>query len=240
MDGVRILFSGDTSIDVEFGTEIDYTINRKVQALCHLLESKPIYGVVEVVPTYRALTIHYLPEKILYHELREKVEAYIEKAGEEDNDTKEIVEIPVFYGGETGPDLSYVAEYNHLSEQEVIDIHTSGDYLIYMLGFTPGFTYLGGMDDRIATPRLPSPRQCISGGSVGIAGKQTGVYPINSPGGWRIIGSTPVKFFDPDNEKPILLKAGQHIKFVPVEKAEYDRIKKLADEKKYICKTYKK
>ncbi|MEG2984683.1 MAG: 5-oxoprolinase subunit PxpB, partial [Peptostreptococcaceae bacterium] len=137
---------------------------------------------------------------------------------------KNIVEIPVLYGGEFGPDIETVARHNNLSVEEVMDIHSKGEYLVYMLGFTPGFTYLGGMDNKIETPRLEIPRVKIPAGSVGIAGKQTGVYPIDSPGGWQLIGRTPIKLYDINKERPILLSAGDYVKFVPINKAEYEKM----------------
>ena len=150
------------------------------------------------------------------------------------------MEIPVLYGGEYGPDLNYVAEYNHLTPEEVVRIHTSAEYLIYMLGFTPGFSYMGGMDERIATPRLESPRVLIPAGSVGIAGKQTGIYPIDSPGGWQLIGRTPVKLYDAHRDNPILLDAGLHVKFIPVDKSEFQRIESRIEQGRYHCHTYVK
>ena len=149
-----------------------------------------------------------------------------------------VLEIPVLYGGEMGPDLPFVAEHAGLSEEEVIRIHSSTEYLIYMLGFTPGFTYLGGMSEKIATPRLKQPRVKIPAGSVGIAGTQTGVYPIDSPGGWQLIGRTPVKMYDPDRETPILPEAGQYIKFYPVTQEEYDAIRKEVDAGTFVLKTH--
>ena len=150
-----------------------------------------------------------------------------------------MLEVPVLYGGEEmGPDLAFVAEHAGLSEQEVIDLHTSTEYLIYMLGFTPGFTYLGGMSAKLETPRLKQPRVKIPAGSVGIAGKQTGVYPIDSPGGWQLIGRTPVKMYDPNRETPILPKAGQYIKFRAIERTEYDEIAAAAEKNEYVCRTY--
>ena len=146
---------------------------------------------------------------------------------------KKVFEIPVCYGGEFGPDLATIAEHAGLSEQEVIDIHTSTDYLIYMLGFLPGFTYLGGLDERIHTPRLANPRIRIPAGSVGIGGSQTGIYPMDSPGGWQLMGLTPVKTYDPDREVPILVEAGDYIRFVPVDRAEYDRIKTEVEQGTY-------
>ena len=136
-----------------------------------------------------------------------------------------MLEIPVLYGGEEmGPDLKFVAEHAGKTEEDVIKIHTSTEYLIYMLGFTPGFTYLGGMSDEIATPRLKTPRVKIPAGSVGIAGSQTGVYPIDSPGGWQLIGRTPVRMYDAGRATPILPQAGQYIKFYAIDQAEFDKI----------------
>jgi len=176
------------------------------------------------VPTYCSLTVHYAPEVIRYGALRQKLQELLAVSHRVQKMNTVVMEIPVCYGGEYGPDLDFVAKYNKLSPEEVVRIHASAEYLIYMLGFTPGFTYLGGMSDEIATPRLTTPRVKIPAGSVGIAGTQTGVYPIDSPGGWQLIGRTPVRMYDPDRETPILPEAGQYIKFYAIDKAEYDRI----------------
>ena len=136
---------------------------------------------------------------------------------------------------EYGPDLGNIAEHAGLSEKEVIEIHSSRDYLIYMLGFLPGFTYLGGLDERIHTPRLANPRIKINAGSVGIGGSQTGIYPLDSPGGWQLMGMTPVKTYDPDRETPILVEAGDYIRFVPIDEQEYKRIKEMVDNGTYEC-----
>jgi len=140
------------------------------------------------------------------------------------------------YGGEYGPDLEFVAQYNKLSVEEVIKIHTEKEYFIYMLGFSPGFPYLGGMSDKIATPRLEKPRIKVSEGSVGIAGGQTGIYPINSPGGWQIIGRIPVKLFEIKEKFPFLLKSGDYLKFYPINQKEFKEIKKKVEEGNYNCK----
>ena len=146
------------------------------------------------------------------------------------NELVTVVEVPTVYGGEFGPDLSFVASHNHLSEDEVISIHSGTDYLVYMLGFIPGFSYLGGMDPRIATPRLSSPRTLIPAGSVGIAGEQTGTYPSDSPGGWQIIGRTPVTMYDMSKAQAALLNAGDYVRYVPIDKSEFHRIKSLGSD----------
>lgn len=138
-----------------------------------------------------------------------------------------VVEIPTVYGGEFGPDLGFVASHNHLTEADVVSIHSGTDYLVYMMGFIPGFTYLGGMDPRIATPRLSSPRTHIPAGSVGIAGEQTGTYPSDSPGGWQIIGRTPLSMYDASREEAALLKAGDYVRYVPIDESAFHCIKKL-------------
>ncbi len=136
------------------------------------------------------------------------------------------MEIPVCYGGSFGPDLSFVAEHGKITEEEVIRIHSSRDYRIYMLGFLPGFPYLGGMDERIFTPRLNSPRTRIPAGSVGIGGEQTGIYPMDSPGGWQLIGRTPYRLFKPEQVRKPLYEAGDSIRFVPINQEEYKEIKR--------------
>ena len=150
----------------------------------------------------------------------------------------DVLEIPVLYGGEAGPDLEFVAQHAGKTPEEVIRIHSAPEYLIYMLGFTPGFTYLGGMSEEIAAPRLTAPRVKIPAGSVGIAGAQTGVYPIDSPGGWQLIGRTPVRMYDPDRETPILPQAGQYIHFYPIDQAEYDRIAAQEAAGGYVCRRH--
>ena len=223
----QIKITGDTSVAVVFGNEISKDIHLKIRAFDELLKDEAIEGIYETVPTYCTLMIHYAPEIIRYGELESRLSKLLEVlevSGKAQRISSVVMEIPVLYGGEYGPDLEYVAEYNHLTPDEVIKIHQEPEYLIYMLGFTPGFPYMGGMDERIATPRLQTPRVLIPAGSVGIAGKQTGIYPLDSPGGWQLIGRTPVKLYDADRDTPILLDAGLHVKFVSIDKAEYDRI----------------
>lgn len=240
MDGVRYLVSGDCAVAVEFGNEISPEINRKIRAFKIALEKANIDGIVETVPTYRSLLVHYKPEVIRYDELTKEFQALLGSMDKIQVPPPTVIEIPVLYGGEMGPDLSYVAEHNGLTPEEVVKIHSSREYLIYMLGFIAGFPYLGGMDKKIATPRLKSPRVKIEGGSVGIAGEQTGIYPVASPGGWQLIGRTPLKLYDAEREKPVLLEAGQYIKFCPVTEKEYAQIEKKVNEGTYKYKVYDK
>lgn len=238
MADVRFLLTGDTSLTVEFGNEISQTINTRIRAFNIALEKSNIPGIVETVPTYRSLMVHYDPGVILYDALVGRMQALLGQLDHITIPPSDVLEIPVLYGGEEGPDLDFVAQHAGKTVQEVIDIHTSTEYLIYMLGFTPGFTYLGGMSEAIATPRLKTPRVKIPAGSVGIAGAQTGVYPIDSPGGWQLIGRTPVRMYDPDRETPILPQAGQYIHFYPIDRTEYDRIAAQEAAGTYVCRRH--
>lgn len=240
MDEIRLLPSGDTALSVEFGNAIDPKINQRIRAFTLALLSQERKGIVELVPSYRSVMIHYRPEALLYSQLTEAVQAAAQLADRMELPPARVVEIPVLYNSQTGPDLAYVAEHSGKSTEEVIKLHTSPEYLIYMLGFTPGFPYLGGMYKEIATPRLTNPRIKIPGGSVGIAGEQTGIYPIDSPGGWQLIGHTPVKLYDPQQQSPILLQAGQYIRFVAVDEQEYQQITAAVAAGSYRCKSYPK
>ena len=238
MAEVRFLLTGDTSLCVEFGNEISNEINKQIRAFNIALANSKIPGIVETVPTYRSLMVHYDPAVISYAAITKKMKGLLGQLDSIQIPPSDVLEIPVLYGGEEGPDLAFVAEHNGKTQEEVIKIHTSTEYLIYMLGFTPGFTYLGGMSEEIATPRLKTPRVLIPGGSVGIAGAQTGVYPIDSPGGWQLIGRTPVRMYDPDRAEPILPQAGQYIKFYAIDKAEYDKIAAQEAAGTYVCKRH--
>ncbi|MCQ2452228.1 MAG: 5-oxoprolinase subunit PxpB [Oscillospiraceae bacterium] len=233
MENARILVAGDSSLLIEFKQEINPEINRKIAALVQLIREQHIEGIVDMIPTYCSLLINYDPRVILYDALAERLKGLLKIEVAAGSDRKKIYEIPVCYGGAYGPDLSVIAEHAGLSEEEVIRIHSSQDYLIYMLGFLPGFTYLGGLDERIHTPRLKNPRVRIEAGSVGIGGSQTGIYPMDSPGGWNLMGMTPVKTYDPNREVPILVEAGDYIRFVPIDEAEYKRILELVEQNAY-------
>lgn len=218
----RYLPAGDAALVVEFGDRIDEAINRRVHVLAHLLAQDPTPGLGEAVPTYRSVLVHYDPLQLGGDDIARLVEERLQRVEEAPLPQPRTVEIPTVYGGEFGPDLEFVAEHNGLDVEEVIRFHSSVDYLVYMLGFTPGFPYMGGMPIAIATPRLETPRPHVPAGSVGLAGQQTGIYPIESPGGWQIIGRTPLVLFDPHRDPPALLAAGDRVRFVPISKAEFE------------------
>lgn len=236
MQNVKIMTAGDSSILIQFGNSIDPDINARIAATVQLMKEQHIEGVVDIIPAFCSLLINYDPRVISYDEMKTRMEKILSVEIAAGARKKKVYEIPVCYGGEFGPDLPTIAEHAGLSEQEVIDIHSSTDYLIYMLGFLPGFTYLGGLDERIHTPRLANPRIRIPAGSVGIGGSQTGIYPMDSPGGWQLMGMTPVKTYDPDREVPILVEAGDYIRFVPVDRAEYDRIREEVEQGTYTVR----
>ena len=219
---------GDRAISIDFGQVIDPTINRHIRQTIERIKELQLDGIIELVPTYCALLVEYDAMLYSYSEICNIIEPTLEEGmANTINELVTVVEVPTVYGGEFGPDLSFVASHNHLSEDEVISIHSGTDYLVYMLGFIPGFTYLGGMDSRIATPRLSSPRTLIPAGSVGIAGEQTGTYPSDSPGGWQIIGRTPVTMYDISKAQAALLKAGDYVRYVPIDESEFHRVKAL-------------
>ncbi|MGO4889230.1 5-oxoprolinase subunit PxpB [Anaerobacillus sp. MEB173] len=226
----------DTAITVSFGNEIDVQIHKRVKAFTECLDQHSFAGMIEYVPSFCSVTVFYDPiivdqtynqngssPYLLVHSMIKKMILNIQQKTNEFE--QRVIEIPVYYGGEYGPDLEFVAKHNGLTTDEVIHIHSQGEYLVYMLGFAPGFPYLGGMSERISTPRRANPRMKIPKGSVGIAGKQTGVYSIETPGGWQLIGQTPWELFIPDNNPPTLLQAGDLIRFTPITLEEFIELK---------------
>ncbi|MCT4594351.1 MAG: 5-oxoprolinase subunit PxpB [Anaeromicrobium sp.] len=236
----KYLVSGDRALVMEFGDEISEEINRKVRAMTIGIGKGNIKGIGEIIPTYRSLMVNYNPLEIDYKNLLKELKILEDQLDSIHIPPPQVMEIPTLYGGQYGPDMDTVADHNGLTFDDVIRIHSSREYLIYMIGFTPGFPYLGGMDERIATPRLKKPRIKISGGTVGIAGDQTGIYPIDSPGGWQLIGKTPLKLYDVHRDTPILLEAGNYIKFVPIDEREYERIEKEVKNNSYEYNIYPK
>lgn len=216
--------AGDRGILVEYGNAIDPVINRKVRAAAIVMNREKPAGVVELIPTYRSLIIIYDPSLTDPSALKKVLLSLEERLSEIKIPQPDTVEIPVCYGGDLGPDMEFVTQTHNLTKEDVIRIHSEPLYPIYMIGFTPGFPYLGGLSEQLHTPRLPSPRTFVPAGTVGIAEAQTGIYPIDSPGGWQLIGRTPLKLFDPENSNPFLLKAGDFLKFKPISQDAYRRL----------------
>ncbi|MGY8879702.1 MAG: 5-oxoprolinase subunit PxpB [Dehalococcoidia bacterium] len=216
----RLASAGDSAIVIELGSEIDPSVNDQVYSLVKTVETADLEAIRELVPTYRSLLVNYDPLVSRFVEMHERLSELVDLSLDQINqepDQAHIVELSVVYGGNDGPDLESLAEYVNLSVQDVIEIHSSIDYRVYMIGFAPGFPYLGGLDQRIAIPRLKTPRVSVPAGSVGIAESQTGVYPNASPGGWQLIGRTLAQLFDVNSPSPSLITPGSKVRFVPVE-----------------------
>ncbi|MBA4496127.1 5-oxoprolinase subunit PxpB [Paenactinomyces guangxiensis] len=230
---------GDTAVILEAGKDINEETHRRVHALSSYLEENPFPGLIEIVPAFTTVTIYYDPAVICnaptvatqrngagsrpapYQMVCSYLSQACNRLGRIGTYQPRTVEIPVCYGGEWGPDLTEVAHQNSLTPDEVVEIHTQPDYLVYMIGFAPGFPYLGGLSEQISTPRKSSPRLSIPAGSVGIAGSQTGIYPISTPGGWQIIGRTPLALFRPVENPPSLLQAGDMVRFRAISPEEF-------------------
>jgi inhibitor of KinA len=210
----RIVPLGDSALLVQLGKEIDIQINRRVHALSTLINDAPIDGIVETVPAYSTLVVHYDPLVLTYSRVSQWVQSKLEQVQEFTSKKTRMIEIPVKYGGEYGPDLEAVAAYHNLQIEDVIRVHSHRIYTVYMMGFTPGFPYMGKLDEAIVTPRLEVPRTNVPQGSVAIAGFQTGIYPLTSPGGWRLIGHTSLVLFDPNADHPFLFSPGDEVKFI--------------------------
>jgi len=221
--------AGDQGLLVEYGEAIDPAINRKVRSVAIAVDQERLPGIIEYIPTYRSLIILYDPAITDAQKLQAALLALEERLTTIEIPPPNIVEIPVCYGGELGPDIDFVAECHNLTVDEVIRIHSEPEYPIYMIGFTPGFPFLGGLPEILHTPRLATPRKVVPAGSVGIANAQTGIYPIDSPGGWQLIGRTPLKLFDSKRTTPFLLKAGDRLKFKTITFEEYNRLKQGGD-----------
>jgi KipI family sensor histidine kinase inhibitor len=220
---VRYLPAGERGLVVEFGNTISIEINNRVRALALALDAAGIPGLIEVVPTYRSLGIEYDPLTLSYDEAERRLREVVADLDPATLPAAKRVEIPTVYGGVYGPDLPFVAEHAGLTEAEVIRLHSQTVYHVYMIGFTAGFAYLGGLPERLHTPRLPSPRVKVPKGSVAIGGGQTGAYPAEAPGGWRIIGRTHMSLFDPLQAVPTPMQPGDAVQFVPITEAEYLR-----------------
>ena len=224
---------GDQALIVEFGDRVDPALSAEIAAVAQRLrESLPI-GVLDVVPAYTTLALHYDPAAVgagtpPYEALVETIDAWLKTQTAVPLPVGRLIEIPVCYGGALGEDLEALALSHNLSVEEVIAIHSGATYHVHMLGFVPGFAYLGGLDARLATPRRDTPRPHVPAGSVAIGGAQTGVYPLDTPGGWQIIGRTPLRLFKPDAMPPSLLNAGDTVRFVPISVQEFEARSKAA------------
>jgi inhibitor of KinA len=223
---MRFFPQGEGGLVVELGDAIDPAVNARVHGLARAVLAALGPRVVEVVPTYRSLLVVFDPLALARAELEREVERLEDRRAPSDEAAVagRLVELPVRYGGEHGPDLAAVAARAGLSEAEVVTLHAAPEYLVHMVGFTPGFPYLGGLDPRLATPRLATPRGEVPAGSVAIGGAQTGVYPVPSPGGWRLVGQTPLRLFDPARSEPFLVAPGDRVRFVPVDAAAFARL----------------
>ena len=228
---MRFSALGDRAILIHVGSGIDEVTHRRVRAVCARLTERPIAGVVELVPAYTSVAVHYDPSRLVearpadargpYTQLSEVLSEELSHLDDAPLPAARVVEIAVCYGGEFGPDLDDVARHCGLSVDEVIRIHSTGDYLVYLIGFVPGFAYLGGLDARISIPRRAVPRPLVPGGTVGIGGDQTGVYPIASPGGWHLIGRTPQQLFLAHRDPPTLMQVGDRVRFRPISADEF-------------------
>jgi inhibitor of KinA len=232
MHAYRIFPLGDTGLTVDFGNRIDEEINRLVIGWFDHLRESPLPGMTEVVPAYSSFTIYYdiiaakkkaAEGQTGFDLIKAALEQRLTHSSKQEAVPERLVRIPVCYKDEFAPDLPYLANEKKLAVEEVIRIHTQQKYKLYMLGFLPGFSYMGEVDEKIAMPRKPQP-QLVEAGGVGIAGRQTGIYPLQSPGGWQIIGRTPLKLFDPYADEPCLLRAGDRVEFYSISKKDFFEI----------------
>ena len=224
---------GENAVTLDFGNMIDEDINKKVIVLFDWWKENKLNGIKDIIPAYSSLTLIYDVEEIsnqsgdssTFEFLKQKMEDSFKKVNWRKSSTSRQIEIPVCYYSSLAPDLQLLADEKKLQMEEVIQLHTSRTYRVYIIGFLPGFAYLGKVDERISMPRKTNPRPLVYQGSVGIAGEQTGVYPLDSPGGWNIIGQTPLRLFDPQKEDLVLLQAGDEVKFLSITLKEFHQIK---------------
>ena len=224
---------GDTALMLVFGDVIDESIHRRVRAAWQALQAAPLPSVSELVPAYTTITLFYDPlaavqagaaETGIVEWLSGKVRERLKNPPKSENTKSRLIEVPVCYGGEFGPDLGHIAKHTRLSPEEVIKRHSKADYVVYLIGFSPGFPYLGGLPKELNTPRHAKPRMSVAPGSVGIAGNQTGIYSLGTPGGWNLVGRTPLKLFTPDKNPPVLLRAGDRVKFRTISSEEFAKL----------------
>jgi len=222
----RIVPAGDSAVIVEFDERIDPIVNARTVACADAIQAANISGVRDVAPSFRSVAVYFDPLRTPYDVLMAALEEHAARPVADGTSDRNPIRIPVCYGGDLGPDLPNVAAFAKLSEADVIELHASTTYRVFMLGFVVGFAYMGIVDDRIAVPRHSTPRVRVPLGTVGIAGVQTGIYPAETPGGWQLIGRTPVKPFDASRAEPFLMKAGDSVQFYAIDRAQYDRIER--------------
>jgi inhibitor of KinA len=222
---------GDSAMVLQFEDKISLKTNLRLRAISHFFDTHTIPGIIEYVPAYNTITIYYDPWEIsekgkynTYDRIVELIQHILRQVKLEKKIKSKDVDIPVCYGGNFGPDLHFVSQYSKLTENKIIELHSKGSYLVYMIGFAPGFPYLGGMSKKLDTPRKSQPKSLVPKGSIGIAGNQTGIYSLDTPGGWQIIGRTPLSLFNPTSEKPSLLQAGDKVRFIPISENEYNKM----------------
>jgi len=219
---IRFLAASDQSLLIQFGETISLETHHQIVRFLKLIGSSPVDGVKNLHPAYCSVLVKFEALKFDHAEIESKLAPYLARLQEVKLPDPRLREIPVCYGDEQGPDLEEVASIHNLKAQEVIHLHSSATYTVYFLGFVPGFAYLGGLPEQLATPRLETPRKRVPAGSVAVGGSQTGVYPVSTPGGWRLIGRTPRKMLDPQSQQMSFLETGDQVRFVPISQKEFD------------------
>lgn len=232
-DPLRYIPCGDAALIIKTGDDICLETHVLVRKLVAGIQKASASGIIECIPSYNEIMVAYDPTCISHNALMDILHKAEDEMDHIELPAARRLFVPVVYGGSYGEDLAKVASHGGFSEEKVVHIHSSADYLVYMLGFTPGFCYLGGMDERIACPRKSEPRIRIPAGAVGIAGLQTGIYPIESPGGWQLIGRTPLRLFDPCRSPEFLVQAGDYIRFFPVSEGEFMETARSVEKSSY-------
>ena len=219
---MQIFLMGDRGLLLEFGDEISPKVNERVRRMALAIQSESIQGILETVPTYRSLLVLYDPVILSLRDLRERLHSIEGRLQDTPLPEPRLVRIPVAYGGPYGPDLESVAQFHHSTPEEIVQLHCGRVYHVYLIGFMPGFPYMGELPEALVTPRLKTPRLAVPAGSVAIAQRQTGIYPMESPGGWQILGKTPVRMFDSLKTPPSYLQMGDQVEFHPISEKEFD------------------
>jgi inhibitor of KinA len=219
--GAQFHYASDQSLLISFGQQISLPVHQQIRKFLRLLEQEPIPGIRNLHPAYCSVLVKFEALRLRHEQLQSILQKYIERLEGVHLPELKLVEIPVCYGGDFGPDLPDVCAQHGLTPAQAIELHAARSYLVYFLGFVPGFAYLGELPEALVTPRLAAPRRHVPAGSVGIAGNQTGVYPFSTPGGWRLIGRTPVPLFRADRDDFNLLSIGDQVRFVPIARERY-------------------